>query len=183
MRECFQFKTMSMLDHGLDVRAWYLDLLQLRRNRFPQKQWMFPDWIEDALLLQQREKLDPTLVELYQIYHDCGKPLCRTVDGEGKQHFPDHSLVSRDRWLECSDGSPAALLVADLIAQDMDIHLLRSVGVDEFKSRPHAVTLLLTGLCELHSNASMFGGVGSTGFKIKYKNIDRFGARIVGGAR
>lgn len=179
MRECFQFETMSMLDHGLDVRSWYVDLMQLRRNRFPQRKWMFPDWIEDAILAQTKERIDGRLVELYQVYHDCGKPLCRTVDADGRQHFPDHALVSRDRWLECSDGSPEALLVADLIAQDMDVHRLRSVDVPEFAARPNAATLLLTGLCELHSNAQMFGGLDSTGFKIKYKNLDRFGRRII----
>lgn len=175
MRECFQFKTMSVLDHGHDVRGWYVDLIGPRS-----KPWVLPDWVDLALRRQANEDLADRLVGLYQVYHDCGKPLCRTVDGEGRQHFPDHALVSRDRWLECSDGSREALLIAELIEQDMDIHLLRSVGVDEFSRRPHALTLLLTGLCELHSNARMFGGPDSTGFKIKYKNLDRFGARIVG---
>lgn len=177
MRACFQFKTMSMLDHGLDVRDWYNDLVWVRFG--PRRDWILPDWYESALLLQGKENIDRRLVELYHVYHDCGKPLCRTVDPDGRQHFPDHALVSRDRWLECSDGSPEALVVAELIEQDMDIHLLRSVGVEEFAVRPYSITLLFTGLAELHSNAQMFGGTGSTGFKIKYKNIDRFGSRIV----
>lgn len=177
MRECFQFRSMSMLDHGLDVRSWYEDLTALRRGVRSSKEWRLPDWIMSPTIWHDR--VDGSIIELYQVYHDCGKPLCRVQDLDGRQHFPNHAEVSRARWFECSDGSPEALEVADLIEQDMDIHLLRASGVDEFARRPHALTLLLTGLCELHSNAQMFGGTDSTGFKIKYKNLDRFGARIV----
>jgi hypothetical protein len=38
---------------------------------------------------------------------------------------------------------------------------------------------LLTGLCEIHSNARMFGGIESTGFKIKWKHLDKMGKRII----
>jgi hypothetical protein len=72
--------------------------------------------------------------------------------------------------------------VADLIGMDMDVHLLSASGVEEFSRRSQALPLLMTGLCEIHSNAQMFGGTDSPGFKIKYKNIDRFGSRIVGAA-
>ena len=64
---------------------------------------------------------------------------------------------------------------------DMDIHLLKAVGVEEFASRPEAATLLLTGLAEVHSNAAMFGGISSTSFKIKWKQIDRRGKAIFRG--
>jgi hypothetical protein len=32
--------------------------------------------------------------------------------------------VSRTRWLECSDGSPAAKLIGSLIGSDMLVHTL-----------------------------------------------------------
>lgn len=49
---------------------------------------------------------------------------------------------------------------------------------EEFAGRPHAVALLLTGLAEVHANASMFGGIESTSFKIKWKNLDKRGRAI-----
>jgi len=174
MRECFQFESMSMLDHGLDVRSRYLDMIGDRKMG-----WRLPAWVESPAVREHLRAADDRIVGLYQVYHDCGKPAVREVDAEGRQHFPGHALASHRRWLECSDGSPEALEVADLIAMDMDVHLLRAAGVEEFARRPQALTLLLTGLAEIHSNARMFGGIDSVGFKIKYKNIDRFGARVV----
>jgi hypothetical protein len=41
------------------------------------------------------------------------------------------------------------------------------------------VLTLLTSLCELHSNASMFGGIESTSFKIKYKQLDKRGNQVL----
>ena len=61
----------------------------------------------------------------------------------------------------------------------MDIHLLKSDGVEEFAKNPHAFTLLLTGLAEIHSNAEMFGGLESVGFKIKWKSINQRGKQIL----
>lgn len=178
MRECFQFKTMSMLDHGEDVRSWYEDLQNLVMSsptpstaRFAK--WKMPSWIGSDAIRQHFLTADDEIIRLYQIYHDCGKPLCREVDSDGKQHFPNHAETSKARWLECG-GSPE---VAELIGMDMDVHRLKACEVEEFASRPQAMTLLLTGLCELHSNAQMFGGIESTGFK--FKKLERFGARIV----
>lgn len=179
MRECFQFESMSMLDHGNSVREWYVDLRRVVMGQEPTKQWRLPTWVSSPAVKRFFESVDDGLMELYQVYHDCGKPLCRTVDAEGRQHFPDHALVSSRRWMECSDGSREAFHVGTLIQMDMDVHTLKAVDVEEFARRSQALALLLTGLCELHSNAQMFGGVESTGFKIKFKNIERFGSRIV----
>jgi hypothetical protein len=61
----------------------------------------------------------------------------------------------------------------------MDIHLLKSEGVEEFCKNPYALTLLLTGISETHSNANIFGGIESTSFKIKNKNISKRGKQII----
>lgn len=60
----------------------------------------------------------------------------------------------------------------------MDVHLLKAVDIPEFKARPQAIALLLTGLAEIHANASMFGGLESTSFKIKWKHLDKRGRQI-----
>jgi len=104
-----------------------------------------------------------------------GKPACRTVDENGRQHFPDHAAVSARVWREAGGCEE----VAHLIASDMDVHLLKGEGVEAFAMRPEAVALLLTGLAEVTANASMFGGIESTSFKIKYKNIEKRGRAIV----
>ncbi len=178
MFSCFQFEGVSVLDHGRSVRSWYVELRDHLILGIPlSSEWRVPDWI-GGLADGVRES-DDGLVSLYQVYHDCGKPLCRTVDGMGRQHFPDHARVSSDLWMECSDGSDGARYVGDLIRMDMDAHLLTPDGVAEFASRPQAHVLLATALAELHSNARMFGGIGSTGFKIKHKRLSKMGRRVI----
>jgi len=61
---------------------------------------------------------------------------------------------------------------------DMNIHSLKDVGVNDFAQKEGAATLLLTGLAEIHSNAEMFGGIESTSFKIKWKQINKRGKKI-----
>lgn len=104
-----------------------------------------------------------------------GKSRCRVVDADGRQHFPDHAAVSTRVWEEAS-GDPT---VGDLIAIDMDVHLLKGEDVDAFSCRAEARALLLTALSEVHANATMFGGTSSTGFKAKWKHVDRRGRAIL----
>jgi hypothetical protein len=177
MRSCFQCEGMSVYDHGLDVRSRYSDLRDHLMKGVPLvMEWRLPAWIFRA----DPASLDDSVMEAYQVFHDCGKPFCRTVDDTGRQHFPNHANESKRRWLECTDGSEWSAGVAELIGMDMDAHLLRASSVDEFRKRPQALALLLTALAEIHSNSAMFGGIDSVGFKIKYKALDRFGGRIVG---
>ena len=98
-----------------------------------------------------------------------------TIDDEGKRHFPNHAEVSYNTYLQLFGNEQ----VAQLIRMDMDIHLLKSEQIEEFAKRPEAITLLLTGLAEVHSNAAMFGGIESTSFKIKYKQIEKRGKQIL----
>ena len=104
-----------------------------------------------------------------------GKPSCLTVDADGRRHFPDHAAVSARVWRDAGGCEE----VATLIEQDMDVHLLKAEGVEEFASRPHAIALLLTGLAEIHANAGLFGGISETSFKIKWKNLDKRGRAIM----
>ena len=178
MLSCFQFQDMNILQHGQSVALWYKELYEhLAQGKPLTSQWRLPDWIYNPVIVPKL--LEFELLQIYQIYHDCGKPLCRTVDAEGKQHFPNHAEISAARWLDCADGSPEAQQIGRLIAMDMDIHLLKVDGLEEFARRPEAISLLLTGLCELHSNAQMFGGIESTSFKIKWKQLNRMGKRIL----
>ena len=180
MKTCFQTKGMSILEHGHSVHNYYLDLHNYLYNDVElQYQWRLPEW-----LLLNKEYIKSKLFDLdilhdYHIYHDCGKPQCVTIDENEKQHFPDHALASAKRWEQCTVGTVKNTQIGHLIRMDMDIHLLDSVGLPPFSQRPEAISLLITGLCEIHSNAAMFGGIESTSFKIKWKHIDKRGRQLL----
>jgi hypothetical protein len=154
-----------------------MDLLKfLRDPHYTSKYtWRYPQWLlshSKALL----ECLPPDhVLEKYALWHDCGKPFCKTVDENGKTHFPNHAKVSANLFREIY---PEQEDIAALIEMDMDIHLLAADGIEEFCKRPQAAALLLAGLASLHSNAAMFGGIATDSFKIKWKHIDRRGAAI-----
>lgn len=178
MLSCFQFKEQNVLDHGKSVSEWFTDLFNFLAKGDPlTKSWRLPDWINNPILLDY--KYDLELIRLYHTYHDCGKPFCLTTDESGRQHFHNHAIVSKNRWIECTNDSIESRYIAELIEHDMDFHLLRADNTLEFSRNPNARLLMLTGLSELHSNAEMFGGIESTSFKIKWKNANRFGKRII----
>lgn len=172
MNSCYQFKDMTVLQHGQSVAAWYEDLINERKFG-----WRLPEWIDHPSI--QENLIDKSLMKVYQVYHDCGKPLCKEVDSEGKQHFPNHAESSYDRWLECSNDSVESRIVGNLIRSDMDCHTLKGEDISDFINRPEAPSLILTALAEVHSNAQMFGGIESDSFKIKWKKIDKIGKKLV----
>lgn len=175
MRETEQMPNLSVLEHGFQVARHYEDLRQHVLFNKPLKyEWKLPEWVFNTHIWSQVMPLD--IVRRYQIYHDCGKILTRTVDENGKQHFPDHANASAKLWLELT----GEVDVAYLMAHDMDIHLLKGCEVDAFADQPQAATLLITGLSELTANAAVFGGIESTSFKIKYKQLSRRGKAITG---
>jgi peptidyl-tRNA hydrolase len=174
MRSCEQTSGLTVLAHGEMVRDHYRDLMDHLRFGSPLRgEWRLPDWIHDPLLVEGLPSSE-TMAE-YHVFHDCGKPVCRTVDAEGRQHFPDHAAVSARVWADAG-GDPD---VGDLIAMDMDVHLLKAEDVEAFSQRPEACALLLTALSEVHANASMFGGIQSTSFKIKAKHVEKRGRAIL----
>jgi hypothetical protein len=174
MRNCEQTKGLSVLEHGLQVARYFDDLRNHVINSNPLKyEWRLPEWVYSKDLWKGVLPLEK--VREYQIYHDCGKPFCREVDGQGRVHFPDHGKVSSGIWKKMGRCS----LVGELIEEDMDIHLMKASGMEEFYKRDTWQTLLLTGLCEVHANAAMFGGIESTSFKIKYKQINKRGKGLM----
>jgi hypothetical protein len=176
MSECEQTKGQSVLKHGQSVKDYLFNLIDHMRSGSSLKyEWKLPDWLmENKEFILSSLPNDETL-ELYTIYHDCGKPFCLLVDSDGKRHFPNHSQVSFYYFNQVFDNPVAA----QLVKHDMDIHTLKSDGVEEFCNNPYALTLLLTGISETHSNAQMFGGVESDSFKIKNKNISKRGKQII----
>lgn len=64
----------------------------------------------------------------------------------------------------------------------MEIHLLKDKDLIDFCQKgtmKDALTLLVVGLCEVHSNATLFGGIESVSFKIKLKQIKKRGNKII----
>jgi hypothetical protein len=176
MKNCEQTKGVSVLDHGISVKNYLFDLINhLRTGDELKYDWILPDWLLPNKDLILSSLPDDDTLKLYTKYHDCGKPFCLTIDDDGKRHFPNHAEVSYQIFKQISNNAVAA----ELIRHDMDIHLLKSDGVDEFCKNPFALTLLLTGLSEIHSNAQMFGGIDSLSFKIKWKSINQRGKQIL----
>lgn len=172
MQAGFQTAGISYWEHGELVAARFRDLM----NPNPNMMWKLPAWFEqNADWIRAQLEPDFELIESYQLWHDCGKPFCRTVDEDGRVHYPDHANVSARIWEQVNGERE----IGALIAQDMACHMLRPADAEAFASNPYALTLLTTALCELHANASMFGGFQSDSFKIKYKRLDKCGAIIL----
>lgn len=178
MKSCEQTKGMSVLDHGEMVRDYFHDLyFHLYEDTDLRYQWKLPNWlIENKNFILNEGLCNDYIMQDYMIMHDCGKPYCRTVDENGKQHFPNHAQVSYDVY---SKLYPKRTTIAELIRMDMDVHCLKSEDVEKFSQHPLAVSLLISALCEIHANASMFGGIESTSFKIKWKQIDKRGRQVL----
>lgn len=175
MKACEQTAGMSVLRHGELVRDFYDDLIAHLETGSPLKgEWKLPDWVADPRVLERQ--LGKDIVRQYALYHDCGKPAVRTVDEDGRhQHFPGHAAASERIWLEIGGDHQ----IGRLIGMDMDIHTIKDADVTEFACRPEAATLMLVGLSEIHANASMFGGIDSVSFKMKWKQIDKRGRAIL----
>ena len=172
MHRCAQTKGQSVLEHGFSVNRYLHDLLKPT----PDYEWKLPECFD----LYREQLLDAlyslSIIDRYTIYHDCGKPYCVTDDASGT-HFPDHAKVSQEIYQALSDDP----IVSNLISWDMVLHTCTAKELDEYLkiwSPSDAATLFIVALCELHSNAAMFGGIESTSFKIKYKRLKKRGKQI-----
>lgn len=176
MHDTFQMEGMSIYQHGEMVRDYFIDLLDhLEHGTQLKYEWRMPSWLMENREVIITKLLDRETLAAYHLYHDCGKPACLTYDEEGRRRFPNHAAQSYLTWGRHSDNRQ----IGKLILMDMDIHLLKAEGVEEFASRPEAISLLLTGMAEVHANAAMFGGIESTSFKIKAKHIEKRGKQIL----
>lgn len=180
MMGCEQTEGQNVLQHGRSVREHYfalLDHLEGRVNLADYANWRVPAWLD----AHREEILDvlPTrhTMGTYLTLHDAGKPRVLEVDGDGRRHFPGHADASTAVYREAF-ADEASELVAYLIEHDMDIHLIRADELPEFVKRDTAIAHLLAGLAEVTSNASMFGGIDSVGFKSKFKRLDQRGRAI-----
>lgn len=172
MQAGHQTAGISYWEHGELVAARFRDLM----NPNPNMTWKLPTWFtEHADFIRMKLKPDFELISTYQLWHDLGKPYCRIVDEDGRTHYPDHASISASIWRELG-GDPK---IGTLIEQDMLCHQLRPADAEAFASNPNALILLTTALCELHANASMFGGFQSDSFKIKWKRLDKCGAIVL----
>jgi hypothetical protein len=174
MQNCLQTEGQSIYQHGVSVKEHYFDLLFMLKENSVLPGWRLPDWF-----FQYREQilqalLSEDIIEEYTIYHDCGKPYCLSIDEQGRRHFPNHADKSYDIWL----GVGGNIQAAKLMKMDMLIHKIKAVEIEEFIKHPEAITLLLAGLAEVHSNAKMFGGIDSESFKIKWSQINKRGKNI-----
>lgn len=200
MEACEQTSGVNMIQHGEMVWNQYAMLQEIldwgyekaEKTKFlPEYQeiidnFRLPTWFfkyEDGLAWNREDR---TMIRLYTLYHDCGKPYCKTVDENGRSHFPNHAEVSYRVWNHINNaelrkyhGRNAINKIGELIRRDMEIHTIKSSDIPEFcRDKETAVTLLLVGLAEIHANAAMFGGFDSKSFKIKYKQIERRGKAI-----
>lgn len=174
MQRCSQTDTQSVYQHGVSVKEHIFELISFLKTSKINNGWKLPIWMYEYREQILASILSEDIIEEYTIFHDCGKPSCLTIDDAGKRHFPDHAEVSYQVWR----GVSANETVANLIRMDMKIHTIKAIEIDEFIQRPEAITLLLAGLAEVHSNAKLFGGIESESFKIKWSQINKRGKAI-----
>jgi hypothetical protein len=113
-------------------------------------------------------------MDLYQVYHDCGKPFVRTVDEEGKQHFPNHSEMSYNIFREVFAEHEHVEIVSQFIKSDMVFHSYKMEQIEEFinnNAKEFCLSLFLTSFAELYANKEMFDDSNQTSFKIKHKKL------------
>lgn len=176
MRSCMQFRTQNVLEHGQAVLAKYETLLaHAREGRLPEG-WREPKWWTSEAAQQLANAQPPAdIMSRYLTYHDCGKPLCRTVDEEGRQHFPNHAAVSARLWAELG-GHPDEVW---LMANDMLLHSGSAEECEVLRGHRLAPALMFAALAEIHSNAEMFGGPETPSFKAKAKQLERRTAQLL----
>ncbi len=174
MQACEQTKGLSVYEHGVSVFEHFLEFQSFLCKLSDLPDWKIPTWLHTYRIQIQEALLPTETISVYMIYHDCGKPFCRTVDETYRVHFPNHAQVSANVWKACGGSEQEA----KLMAMDMHVHTMKAAEIDEFIKHPEAITLLVAAFCEIHANANMFGGIDSTSFKIKWKQIDKRGKAI-----
>lgn len=165
MQECVHYGTQSILDHGKSVNNYYTKIIN---NEFDGLK--IPDWFLTYKDKIKSNLLDAKITQQYHIYHDCGKPSVKTLDDDGKVHYPSHSEISKQLWLKVGGDD----LIANLIGLDMLFHTEAPEDILKLHLNINVgCTLLITALAELHANSELFGGIDSDNFKIKFKKLEK----------
>jgi hypothetical protein len=189
MQNCFQFTNISMLDHGLMVSEEYQKLKQdlmlslQGKSSELEKIGLYAcsssdtdsDWIKALLQYQY----DENLMQHYHLYHDCGKPFCRELDEENRQHFPNHAMISMQIYREHFNCD----ITARLIEADMNFHTMNAQQMQQWlnenkEDKYFLASLYLSAWAEILANSTMFGGIESEGFKIKRKKLIQHGKKL-----
>ena len=177
MATTFQDKNakQTILMHGISVWFKFKKLYNYLQYSNTDYAYPLPFWINE-----HKQNILPILekhikdIQIYLIYHDCGKPFCLSEDDKG-QHFTNHSAMSKKTFLQYSHNQ----FIATLISNDMLCHTTKAKDYENIINTPNIEILLCSALAELHSNALMFGGFQSDSFKIKFKNLSKLGSRIL----
>lgn len=178
MRNTYQFQNIDMLQHGEMVFNEYQKLMNAIKNKdegyFKEIGFSF-DWeFIDNLYENQ---YDMETMQSYQIYHDCGKHLSKTIDENGKIHYPNHAQHSSDLYGQYFDNP----IAQDLILKDLNFHTFKCEQMNQWleeENKKTLASLYLTAWSEILANASMFGGIDSDSFKIKRKRLIQHGKKL-----
>lgn len=168
MKSCYQTETQSIYEHGLSVWHFYQNLIDGNHEGMK-----IPKWLEGCL---KHELHSRETIEQYTIFHDLGKTRCLVVDEDGRRHFPNHATISEQMWLEYG-GCPE---IGKLIGLDMIFHTESHEQISARNLDQRTLcTLMIAALAELHANATMFGGITSDSFCIKYKRLNKRAENIL----
>jgi len=166
MKSTEQMKNLSTLEHGKMVFRYFQKLIEdIENGLYNDKPYILK--IYEAF---KKTNIPYRTLKLYMIFHDCGKWKCLTIDDEGRRHFPNHAEISYEIFRETF---PHDIDAQWLIRLDMLFHTGSCEDIKNCIDTDLLPTLALTAIAELHANASMFGGMESTSFKIKAKKLSR----------
>lgn len=178
MRNTYQFEDIDMIKHGEMVYEQYqklMDAIEHKNEQYFKDIGFTFDWEFIEKLYQNQYDLDN--MESYQIYHDCGKHLSKTIDENGKIHYPNHAQHSSDLYGKYFDNK----IAQDLILKDLNFHTFKSEEMAkwlETENKQTLASLYLTAWAEILANSSMFGGIESESFKIKRKRLIQHGKKL-----
>jgi hypothetical protein len=74
MKACEQTAGQSVLEHGLSVYNTFVNIM------FNNGVFRLPQWFTDNRSFINNNIHDTNTIYNYLVYHDCGKPYCRTIE-------------------------------------------------------------------------------------------------------
>ena len=117
MQNSYQTDSETVYDHGKAVWNYFNKIIT---NDIGDMK--IPDWYSEYKDRILKNIPDKNVIEQYCIFHDIGKCFCCEIDKNGKRHFPDHEIISEQKWQELSENIPSKALISKLIRHDMLLH-------------------------------------------------------------